>query len=53
MAVEPINLTELNALKRCSQCGNVLEEQSECYKSTCDECEGKTFYPLSPIQPPS
>ncbi|PZE19933.1 protein YhfH [Paenibacillus xerothermodurans] len=52
MAVEPMNPFELNASKRCSQCGVILEEQSECHKSTCDECEGSTFYPLSPLQPP-
>jgi len=52
LAVEPMNPFEVYASKRCTQCGMVLEEQSECYGSTCDECEGNTFYPLSPLQPP-
>ncbi|WP_036745315.1 MULTISPECIES: protein YhfH [unclassified Paenibacillus] len=51
MGVEPMNPSELYAVKRCCRCGTDLEEQADCYKSTCDECEGNTFYPLSPLQP--
>jgi DNA-directed RNA polymerase subunit RPC12/RpoP len=53
LAVEPMNPFELYASKRCTQCGTELEEQSECHKTTCDECEGIMFYPLSPLQPQS
>ncbi|MCS7458790.1 YhfH family protein [Paenibacillus doosanensis] len=51
MGVEPMNPLELYAVKRCCRCGIELEEQADCYKTTCDECEGNTFYPLSPYQP--
>jgi len=51
MGVEPMNPFELYADKRCSCCGTILEEQSDCYQTTCYDCEGKTFYPLSPLQP--
>lgn len=32
--------------KQCSKCGSVMEELSECYTHVCDECSGKTLYPL-------
>ncbi|MFD1224284.1 protein YhfH [Paenibacillus vulneris] len=40
-----MNPLELYAVKRCCRCGIELEEQADCYKTTCDECEGNTFYP--------
>ncbi|WP_338015841.1 protein YhfH [Paenibacillus mesophilus] len=33
--------------KQCSKCGSVMEEQSECYTHVCDECSGKSVYPLT------
>lgn len=27
--------------KKCAKCGKELSEQSECYVTECDKCEGK------------
>ncbi|WP_237763082.1 protein YhfH [Paenibacillus sp. A3] len=39
--------------KCCDTCGEPLEEMADCYTSTCTQCKGQTFYPLSPISGPT
>ncbi|WCK55923.1 protein YhfH [Aneurinibacillus sp. Ricciae_BoGa-3] len=31
--------------KQCANCGTVMDEQAESYKTQCPQCEGKDNYP--------
>lgn len=33
--------------KRCSKCGDVMVELSECHTHLCEECGEKSVYPLT------
>jgi NADH pyrophosphatase NudC (nudix superfamily) len=37
-------------VKSCSECGQPLQEQADCYQNHCDSCVGTEYYPCSPNQ---
>lgn len=34
--------------KCCSKCGNVMEEQADCYTIICEECNDFQHYNIQP-----
>lgn len=32
--------------KSCIACGQIIEEQADCYQNTCSSCEGTQYYTL-------